>query len=100
MARPKPRDGAAGRYGLQEPAPTVRGEFGRTAATSAESVGGEATENGLVSPALEVDRTAAALLAGIQGGVAIMMSTGDSAHLKAALDNGIDHLRSTPAPRV
>ncbi|MFK0126940.1 TetR/AcrR family transcriptional regulator [Streptomyces nigra] len=57
-------------------------------------------ENGLVSPALEVDRTAAALLAGIQGGVAIMMSTGDSAHLKAALDNGIDHLRSTPAPRV
>ncbi|MFF5494164.1 TetR/AcrR family transcriptional regulator [Streptomyces aquilus] len=50
--------------------------------------------NGLVSPSLEVDRTAAALLAGIQGGVAIMMSTGDSTHLKAALDTGIEHLRA------
>lgn len=57
--------------------------------------------NGLVSPSLDVDRTAAALLAGIQGGVAIMMSTGDSAHLRAALDTGIEHLRTTgggPAP--
>lgn len=50
--------------------------------------------NGLVSPALDVDRTAAALLAGIQGGVAIMMGTGDSAHLRAALDTGIEHLRA------
>ena len=53
--------------------------------------------NGLVSPALDVDRTAAALLAGIQGGVAIMMSTGDSTHLRAALDTGIEHLRATTA---
>jgi hypothetical protein len=51
--------------------------------------------NGLVSPALDVDRTAAALLAGIQGGVAIMMSTDDSTHLKAALDSGIEYLRAT-----
>jgi len=51
--------------------------------------------NGLVSPALDADRTAAALLAGIQGGVTIMMSTGDSTHLKAALDTGIEHLRAT-----
>ncbi|MEU9290384.1 TetR/AcrR family transcriptional regulator [Streptomyces sp. NPDC048275] len=51
--------------------------------------------NGLVSPSLDVDRTAAALLAGIQGGVAIMISTGDSTHLKAALDTGIEHLRAT-----
>lgn len=51
--------------------------------------------NGLVAPALDVDRTAAALLAGIQGGVTIMMSTGDSTHLKAALDTGIEHLRGT-----
>ncbi|MEU0967295.1 TetR/AcrR family transcriptional regulator [Streptomyces sp. NPDC005917] len=49
--------------------------------------------NGLVSPDLDIDRTAAALLAGIQGGVTIMMSTGDSTHLKAALDTGIEHLR-------
>jgi AcrR family transcriptional regulator len=51
--------------------------------------------NGLVSQALDVDRTAAALLAGIQGGVTIMMSTGDSTHLRAALDTGIEHLRAT-----
>ncbi|MEU8974383.1 TetR/AcrR family transcriptional regulator [Streptomyces monashensis] len=51
--------------------------------------------NGLVSATLDVDRTAAALLAGVQGGVAIMMSTGDSTHLKAALDTGIAHLRAT-----
>ncbi|MFE1878673.1 TetR/AcrR family transcriptional regulator [Streptomyces diastatochromogenes] len=51
--------------------------------------------NGLVSSALDVERTAAALLAGIQGGVTIMMSTGDSTHLRAALDTGIEHLRGT-----
>ncbi|MEV6669518.1 TetR/AcrR family transcriptional regulator [Streptomyces sp. NPDC051162] len=51
--------------------------------------------NGLVSPTLDVDRTAAALLAGIQGGVAIMMSTGDPTHLEAALDTGIAHLQAT-----
>ncbi|MFE4576349.1 TetR/AcrR family transcriptional regulator [Streptomyces chartreusis] len=53
--------------------------------------------NGLVSPALDVDRTAAALLAGIQGGVTIMMSTGDSTHLRAALDNAIAQLRASAA---
>ncbi|MFJ1555733.1 TetR/AcrR family transcriptional regulator [Streptomyces mirabilis] len=50
---------------------------------------------GLVSPTLDVDTTAAALLAGVQGGVAVMMSTGDSTHLKAALDTGIEYLRVT-----
>ncbi|MFJ8154379.1 TetR/AcrR family transcriptional regulator [Streptomyces sp. NPDC094468] len=49
--------------------------------------------NGLVSADLDVGRTSAALLAGIQGGVSLMMSTGDSAHLRAALDTGIEHLR-------
>ncbi|MFF3485696.1 TetR/AcrR family transcriptional regulator [Streptomyces sp. NPDC002701] len=51
--------------------------------------------NGLVSLSLDVDRTAAALLAGVQGGVVVMMSTGDSTHLRAALDTGIEHLRAT-----
>jgi hypothetical protein len=50
--------------------------------------------NSLVSPALDTERTAPALLAGIQGGVNIMMSTSDSTHLKAALDTGIEHLRA------
>ncbi|MFG2271189.1 TetR/AcrR family transcriptional regulator [Streptomyces chartreusis] len=53
--------------------------------------------NGLVSPALDVDRTAGALLAGIQGGVTIMMATGDSTHLRAALDNAIAQMRASAA---
>ncbi|WP_420037939.1 TetR/AcrR family transcriptional regulator [Streptomyces sp. cg28] len=48
---------------------------------------------GLVRASLDADRTAGALLAGIQGGVTIMMSTGDSTHLGAALDTGIAYLR-------
>jgi AcrR family transcriptional regulator len=51
-------------------------------------------DRGLVSPAFDVPRASAALLAGIQGGVSIMMSTADSTHLKAALDEGIAHLRA------
>ena len=54
-------------------------------------------ERGLVTPLLDVDQEAAALLAGIQGGVSIMMSTGSSTHLKAAVDTGIAHLRATTA---
>ncbi|MFF1767116.1 TetR/AcrR family transcriptional regulator [Streptomyces sp. NPDC058249] len=54
-------------------------------------------DRGLVSPSLDVDETAAALLAGVQGGVSIMMSTGNSTHLKAALDAGIAYLRATTA---
>jgi len=42
---------------------------------------------------LDVDTRAAALLAGIQGGVSILLSTGESAHLRAALDQGIADLR-------
>ncbi|MHC3458541.1 TetR/AcrR family transcriptional regulator [Streptomyces flavovirens] len=50
----------------------------------------------LIPASVDVDRSAAALLAGIQGGVSIMMSTGSSAHLRAALDTGIDQLRTAP----
>jgi AcrR family transcriptional regulator len=42
---------------------------------------------------LDVDRRAAALLAGLQGGVAILLSTGQASHLKAVLDQGILDLR-------
>jgi len=55
--------------------------------------------NGELPLSFEVDQTAAALLAGIQGGVSIMLSTGDSAHLRAALDTGIMHLRSASRAR-
>ena len=51
--------------------------------------------NGNLPLSLDVDQAAAALLAGIQGGVSIMLSTGQSAHLRAALDWGIARLRAT-----
>ncbi|WP_441248650.1 TetR/AcrR family transcriptional regulator [Kitasatospora sp. McL0602] len=44
---------------------------------------------------LDVDARAAALLAAIQGGVSILLSTGRSTHLRAALDLGITDLRRT-----
>ena len=43
---------------------------------------------------VDADRTAAALLAGIQGGVGIMLATGDLGYLEAALDVGISSLRA------
>jgi AcrR family transcriptional regulator len=48
---------------------------------------------GLVRPELDVDRVAAAFIAGIQGGVQVLRSTGSTWHLEAALDALIDHLR-------
>ena len=52
-------------------------------------------DRSLISSELDVDQAAAALLAGIQGGVSILLSTGQSVHLRAALDFGIMQLRST-----
>ena len=49
---------------------------------------------GKVSDALDADRVAAAMLAGIQGGVGIMLATGDLSYLEAALDVGIETLRA------
>ncbi|MEU4979865.1 TetR/AcrR family transcriptional regulator [Streptomyces sp. NPDC021969] len=42
---------------------------------------------------LDVETRAAALLTAIQGGVSILLSTGRSTHLRAALDQGIADLR-------
>jgi AcrR family transcriptional regulator len=46
-----------------------------------------------IAAELDADRAAAALLAGIQGGVSIMLSTGDLSYLEAALDTSIESLR-------
>jgi AcrR family transcriptional regulator len=43
---------------------------------------------------LDVDHAAAGILAGVQGGVLIMLSTGRTDHLAAALDMGIAYLRA------
>ncbi|MEU9042957.1 MULTISPECIES: TetR family transcriptional regulator C-terminal domain-containing protein [unclassified Kitasatospora] len=49
---------------------------------------------GEVTPALDADREAAALLAGVQGGVLILMTTGSITQLEAALDVGLARLRA------
>ena len=50
---------------------------------------------GEVGPELDAERTSAALLAGIQGGVMVMRATGRVTHLEAALDVGIENLRAS-----
>ncbi|GAA2707571.1 TetR/AcrR family transcriptional regulator [Actinoplanes palleronii] len=54
---------------------------------------------GEIDAELDAERAATALVAGIQGGVAVLMATGSTAHLEAALDIGIAGLRPrfTPA---
>jgi AcrR family transcriptional regulator len=49
--------------------------------------------SGRVSTAVDARRAGRALLAGIQGGVSIMLATGDLSHLEDALDAGIAALR-------
>jgi AcrR family transcriptional regulator len=51
--------------------------------------------DGQISPRLDPDRTAAALVAAIQGGVVILMSTGQITHLEAALDTSLELLRAS-----
>jgi AcrR family transcriptional regulator len=48
---------------------------------------------------LDADRTAAAILAGIQGGVVMMMATGDFTPLEASLDLAIGYLRTLAPAR-
>lgn len=49
---------------------------------------------GELPAAFDVDNAAAALLAGLQGGVGVLMSTGRATHLEAALDWWIAGLRA------
>jgi AcrR family transcriptional regulator len=46
-----------------------------------------------IAATVDPARAAAALLAGIQGGVSVMLNTGDLSYLEAALDVGIQSLR-------
>lgn len=55
---------------------------------------------GEVSAGLDAARTAAGILAGIQGGVVMMLSTGDFTPLESALDLAIAHLRANPPGRA
>ncbi|MEU0603309.1 TetR/AcrR family transcriptional regulator [Streptomyces sp. NPDC006393] len=53
-------------------------------------------DRGTVGRQLDADRTAAAFVAAVQGGVTILMSTGSITHLEAALDTALSFLRSAP----
>ncbi|MFJ7907302.1 TetR/AcrR family transcriptional regulator [Kitasatospora sp. NPDC096204] len=53
---------------------------------------------GVAAAGLDAEREAAALLAGIQGGVLILMTTGSIDHLEAALDSGLARLGLTSRP--
>ncbi|MFG2050876.1 TetR/AcrR family transcriptional regulator [Micromonospora sp. NPDC048935] len=50
---------------------------------------------GDIAARVDADRAAAALLAGIQGGVLLLLSTGKIDHLEAVLDLTIDSLRES-----
>jgi AcrR family transcriptional regulator len=50
---------------------------------------------GEVGADLDADRTAAAMIASIQGGVGMLMSTGSTEHLEAGIDLVLDHLASS-----
>ncbi|MFE6779175.1 TetR/AcrR family transcriptional regulator [Streptomyces sp. NPDC057702] len=57
-------------------------------------------ERGEVGPHIDADRTAAAFVAGTQGGVIVLRSTGDTFHLEAALDALIAYLRDSARPEA
>jgi AcrR family transcriptional regulator len=105
------RDAVVDRYrrqGQNCPIAVLMSEIGRTTpgaeAVTAELIakwhGAIATgirsmqEQEKMAGSVNVERAAAALLAGIQGGVGIMLATGDLTYLEAALDEGITALRS------
>lgn len=51
-------------------------------------------QGGHLVDSVDPEETAAALLAAVQGGVSILLSTGRSAHLRTALDWGLGRLRA------
>jgi AcrR family transcriptional regulator len=103
------RDVVVARYrrqGQQCPLSTVMSEIGRTpgaqAVTSAlieqwrtEIASGVRAmqQQGKIAGSVDPSSAAAALLAGIQGGVLVLLNTGDLGYLEAALDFGIAALR-------
>ncbi|MGB8407017.1 MAG: TetR/AcrR family transcriptional regulator [Mycobacterium sp.] len=105
------RDAVVERYrrqGQNCPMSLLMSEIGRTTpgaqAVTATLVGTWRTEiaDGIrdmqrqqkIDACIDADRTASALLAGIQGGVAVLLSTGDISYLESALDVGIAALRN------
>jgi AcrR family transcriptional regulator len=104
------RDVVVERYrqqGQQCPLSTVMSEIGRTPGAQAVTAtlidrwrrdiedGVRAMQaQGKIASSIDPAKAAAALLAGIQGGVSVLLNTGDIGYLEAALDVGIAALRS------
>lgn len=105
------RDAVIDRYrrqGQNCPLAVLMSELGRTtpgaqAVTSSlirqwhgELAGGirAMQHSGKMARRIDADAAGAALLAGVQGGVGILLATGDLGYLEAALDRGIAALRA------
>ncbi|WP_410813735.1 TetR/AcrR family transcriptional regulator [Micromonospora sp. 067-2] len=105
------RDRLIERYlaqGVQCPLSSLLGQTGRRAPGAQAVVTGlmsrwqgaiaegirQMQSTGDIAPEVDADRAAAALLAGIQGGVLLLLSTGRIDNLEAALDLTIDSLRA------
>ncbi|MCO1594552.1 TetR/AcrR family transcriptional regulator [Micromonospora sp. RHAY321] len=90
-----PLNGLLGQAGRRAPGAqaVVTGLMGRWQKAITEGIR-HMQSTGDIAPEVDADRAAAALLAGIQGGVLLLLSTGRIDHLEAALDLTIDSLRA------
>ncbi|WP_406046090.1 TetR/AcrR family transcriptional regulator [Micromonospora sp. NBC_00898] len=94
-----PLNGLLGQAGRRAPAAraVLTGLMQRWEAAIADGIR-HMQSTGDVAAEVDPDRAAAALLAGIQGGVLLLLSTGRIDHLEAALDLTIDSLRGSVRP--
>ncbi|MEU7591370.1 TetR/AcrR family transcriptional regulator [Micromonospora sp. NPDC049230] len=91
-----PLNGLLGQTGRRAPAAQaiVTGLMWRWQAAITEGIR-HMQSTGDIAARVDADRAAAALLAGIQGGVLLLLSTGKIDHLEAVLDLTIDSLRES-----
>jgi AcrR family transcriptional regulator len=94
-----PLNGLLGQAGRRAPAAraVMTGLMQRWEAAIADGIR-HMQSTGDIAAEVDADRAAAALLAGIQGGVLLLLSTGRIDHLEAALDLTIDSLRGSVRP--
>jgi AcrR family transcriptional regulator len=90
-----PLNGLLGQTGRRAPAAQaiVTGLMWRWQGAIAKGIR-QMQSTGDIAPDVDADRAAAALLAGIQGGVLLLLSTGKIDHLEAVLDLTIERLRA------
>ncbi|MEO3769064.1 TetR/AcrR family transcriptional regulator [Micromonospora sp. B9E7] len=91
-----PLNGLLGQTGRRAPGAQaiVTGLMWRWQAAITEGIR-QMQSTGDIAPDVDAERASAALLAGIQGGVLLLLSTGKIDHLEAALDLTIERLRAS-----